>query len=123
MLRKVLGMLAALVLVVFIAKYFLSGEEMNEGNPIAVSELAKNIQTYNDKIVVVEGEVSHSGQLGAGFYTLDDNSGSTIAVMTLRAVPSKGQHVKVRGQVKQMLKVGSQQGLTLIEKGNGEKAQ
>lgn len=71
-----------------------------------IAEIKAHPRDFNFKRVTIEGEVT--GALNVPIiraFTVKDATGE-IVVVTDRAVPSKGDHVRVRGQVDQAFAVG-----------------
>ena len=98
-----------------LAKLFLfkDGEEARPGEVVKISEIKANAREFDQKIVTVSGTVLNSGSVGLGGYTLDGTG--TIIVLTTKAVPVKGDELKVKGKITEAMKVGSSQQLALKE--------
>jgi hypothetical protein len=120
--NKFLGVLGLAAALFILWKFFLVGmfaEEVGNGKPIAIAELKQHIREYQGKIVTIEGEVASSGSVVLGGYRVDD--GTAIAlVLTTKGVPNKGEHLKVRGVVNQLAKVGATTEITITEKADKE---
>lgn len=116
--NKFLGVLGLVAAIFLLWKFFFAGifaEEVGNGRPIAIAELKQNIREYQGKIVTIEGEVASSGSVVLGGYRVDD--GTAIAlVLTTKGVPNKGTHIKTRGVVNQLAKVGATTEITITEK-------
>ncbi len=114
--RKFLFYILIIAVGFLLAKLFLfkDGEEVRPGEVVKVAEIRANARNFDQKIVTVSGTVLHSGSVGLGGYTLDDGTG-TIIVLTTKAVPVKGDMLKVRGKITEAIKVGSAQQMALKE--------
>jgi hypothetical protein len=80
-----------------------------------IKEILDKPADYDGKRVTVEGEVSDSANiLVLKFYRLQDATGR-IAVVTSRAVPRPGAHVRSTGTVHQAFALGSDQLTVIVE--------
>lgn len=116
--NKFLGILGVAAAIFILWKFFFVGmfaEEVGNGRPIPITDLKQHIRDYQGKIVTIEGEVASSGSVVLGGYRVND--GTAIAlVLTTKGVPNKGEHIKVRGVVNQLAKVGATTEITITEK-------
>ncbi|MEO1766845.1 OB-fold nucleic acid binding domain-containing protein [Thiobacter aerophilum] len=78
-----------------------------------IGEILTHPRDYAEKTVTVRGEVrSVFSLLFVKYFTLDDGTG-TIAVVTERPLPNRGERLEVTGTVKEAFSLGDQT-LTLI---------
>ena len=118
MIKRVLGTLILLGIGIWAYNNFLSGdkgEAYKPGTVIQIGDMVKDPRFFDGKIVTVEGEVASSMSLGVGTYVVTDGTGK-IRVITTKAVPLKGEKMKVTGRVGQFAKIGQEQMLSLTEK-------
>ena len=72
-----------------------------------VARLLAEPNKYRNDNVSLTGDVTESmSLLGHGAYKLDDGTG-TLWVVSRRGVPRKGARVKVKGEVKDVVDIGS----------------
>ena len=72
-----------------------------------VARLLAEPNRYRNDNVSLSGDVTESmSLLGHGAYKLDDGTG-TIWIVSRRGVPRKGARVKVKGEVKDVVDIGS----------------
>jgi hypothetical protein len=72
-----------------------------------VARLLAEPNRYRNDDVSLRGDVTESmSLLGHGAYKLDDGTG-TIWIVSRRGVPRKGARVKVKGEVKDVVDIGS----------------
>jgi hypothetical protein len=84
--------------------------------PTPIRDILDHPEQYDGKRVTIEGEVDASANLVlVRYYRLRDQTGS-LAVVTPKAVPRKGAHVKVSGIVHQAFVLGDQN-LTVLNEG------
>jgi len=82
-----------------------------------IHELLTHPRQYEGKSVVISGSVTdRASLLVTNYFVLRDDSGE-IRVMTDRALPSVGEHLRVRGHVEQALAIGSQDLVVFQEDG------
>ena len=87
--------------------------------PVPIKDVRDHPRKYADKTVTVEGKVSGAFSLFVvKYFTLDDGTG-TIGVITERALPGKGETIKVTGTVKEAFSLGDQTLTVLVEQGSG----
>ena len=72
-----------------------------------VARMLAEPNKYRNDNVSLSGDVTESmSLLGHGAYKLDDGTG-TIWIVSRRGVPRKGARVKVKGEVKDVVDIGS----------------
>ena len=72
-----------------------------------VAKLLAEPARYRNNDAKLSGDVTESvSLLGRGAYKLDDGTG-TIWIVSLRGVPRKGARVEVKGEVKDVVDIGS----------------
>ncbi|MFN0202468.1 MAG: hypothetical protein ACKVTZ_13165 [Bacteroidia bacterium] len=103
-----------LVYKLFVQPKMTVAEVARNGKVITVAEMQDNTREFEGKNVTVEGEVTNSGSMIVGGYTIDDGTGK-IWVVTTKAVPNKGIRMKVSGVLSQVAKIGKNAKLTLTE--------
>ena len=79
-----------------------------------IGKIMKDPRFYEGKTVTVSGEVENSFSVCIKFYSISDGTG-TIYVRTDRAVPLKGELIKVKGKYNQFIKIGAKQYSTITE--------
>lgn len=80
-----------------------------------IGDIKNNPREYVGKEVVVSGTVSRTYSLFViKYFTLRDKTGE-ITVVTERPLPREGQHLKVRGVVKEAFAIGSENLLVIQE--------
>jgi hypothetical protein len=83
--------------------------------PTPIKEILDRPADFDGKHVTVEGDVVDSANLLVlKFYRLQDATGK-ISVVTSRAVPRPGAHVKARGRVHQAFALGNDQLTVVVE--------
>jgi hypothetical protein len=86
-----------------------------------VVDIKDNPRDYVGKEVVVSGTVLQTYSLFViKYFTLRDDSGE-ITVVTERPLPREGQHLKIRGVVKEAFAIGKESLLVIQENSEGEK--
>ncbi len=80
-----------------------------------IGDIQENIGEYMDEKVTIRGEVVESVNLYIfKYYRVNDETG-TITIKTGDSVPKVGQMVKVKGHVKQILAIDTDQLLVIEE--------
>ncbi len=86
--------------------------------PIFVTSIGKiisNPRPYEDKVVKVYGEVTKRNSfVFVKYFLLKDKTGE-IAIVTKKAMPSKGTKLKVKGRVKESFSIGDYQLLVIVQ--------
>jgi hypothetical protein len=86
-----------------------------------IGDINNNPRDYVGKEVVVSGEVTRRFTLFVvKYFALRDDSGE-ITVVTERPLPKQGEHLKLRGVVKEAFAIGSESLLVIQEKPEREK--
>lgn len=84
-----------------------------------IGDITDNPRNYVDKEVVVSGEVIRTfSLLVIKYFTLRDETGE-ITVVAEGPLPRGGEHIKVRGVVKEAFAIGSGSLLVIREKQEG----
>lgn len=82
---------------------------------VDIGEVVASPRDYDGGWITVAGEVTDSlNLLLVRAYTVRDRTGE-ILVVTERAVPRKGEHVRVRGQVNQAFAFGGKSLVVIME--------
>jgi len=82
-----------------------------------IGDILDHPRDYDGKTVTVEGEVTDSTNLlVVKYYVVKDDTGE-IHVVTDKAVPRKGEKVRVTGQVNQQLAIGDKSLVVIRESG------
>ena len=85
------------------------------GNAVTIKDITSDPRTYVGKTVLIEGEVSDVMSLVlARYFVIDDGTG-TMTVITDKALPGKGQRMRVLGKVSDFFSLGPASALVLIE--------
>jgi hypothetical protein len=80
-----------------------------------IGDILKDVRAYDGKTVTIAGEVTESANLMiVKYYEVEDGSGK-IVVVTERAVPEKGERVRVTGQVNQAFALGDKSVAVILE--------
>ncbi len=80
-----------------------------------IGKLLENPAEFENKIITIRGEVAdRMALLAVKYYILKDNTGE-IKVVTKRALPAKGIKLSVKGKVKAIFAIGSEQEIVFIE--------
>lgn len=83
--------------------------------PTDIKKILDNPRDYDGKTVTVSGVVIESVNLFfLKYYTVKDETGE-IAVVTKKAVPTKGAKLKVTGRVNQAFAIGEKSVVVIIE--------
>ncbi len=83
--------------------------------PTKIGEILNHPRQFDGKVVTVKGEVTGSvNVLLLRTYTVQDQTGEMI-VVTDRAVPRRGEQLRVRGRVREAFVVGDRALTVLIE--------
>jgi aspartyl/asparaginyl-tRNA synthetase len=86
-----------------------------------IKEIVDHPRDYADKAVTVEGEVKGVFSLiFIKYFTLDDGTGS-ITVVTEKPLPNKGEHLKIKGTVKEAFSLGDQTMTLIVEEKEPQK--
>ncbi len=81
-----------------------------------IGDIIGHPRDYADKEVTVSGEVVETFSLFVvKYFTVRDDSGE-ISVVTERALPAKGEKIKVTGTVREAFSIGTKTALVLVEK-------
>ena len=84
-------------------------------NSASIKEIVKDPRTYVDHTVTVEGNVTGVLSLVVfKYFTINDGTGQ-INVVTDRPLPRQGQKIKVIGKVKEVIALGRDTLLVLME--------
>ncbi len=85
-----------------------------------IGSIVGDSRAYDGRTVTIAGEVKESANLlVVRTYVVDDGTGS-LTVITGRAVPRAGAHVRVTGVVHQAFALGDESLVVLKESGDGE---
>jgi len=80
-----------------------------------IRQILKDPRAYDGKTVTVQGDVSDTFSLVViKYFELNDGTG-VIRVVSDKALPSKGQQLKVTGRIRQAFSLGDQSIMVLIE--------
>ena len=80
-----------------------------------IGDITNKPRHYADKEVTVSGEVTEAFSLVVvKYFTLRDNTGE-IAIVTDRALPKEGEHLTVKGVVREAFSIGNQSLLVIVE--------
>ncbi len=80
-----------------------------------IADIRNNPRHYADKEVTVSGEVTGTFSLVVvKYFTLRDNTGE-ITIVTQRPLPKEGEHLRVRGTVREAFSLGSESLLVIVE--------
>jgi hypothetical protein len=83
--------------------------------PTPIGKIRNDIRDYDGKVVNIQGTVSDVFSLVfVKYFTVKDKTGE-IAVVTSKALPQKGDKVKVTGTVKQAFSIGAQSLTVIVE--------
>ena len=82
---------------------------------IQIKEIMDNPREYADRKVAVEGEVSGVFSLIVIKYFLVNDGTGEIGVVTEKALPRKGQKIRITGTVKEAFSLGDQTLTILLE--------
>lgn len=85
------------------------------GQVVTIGQIQAHPREHVGRTAVIEGEVTGTMSLVlARYFTLDDGTG-TINVVTGGVLPRKGEWLRVAGRVSDVLSLGSESTLILIE--------
>lgn len=87
---------------------------------VPIRDIVDNPREFADKKVTVEGEVSGAFSLFVIKYFLVNDGTAEIGVVSDKALPRKGQKIRVSGTVKEAFSLGDQSMTILIEDGSGK---
>ncbi|HNY70733.1 MAG TPA: hypothetical protein PK125_12290 [Syntrophorhabdus sp.] len=80
-----------------------------------IGNITGHPRDYAGKEVIISGEVTEIFSLFIiRYFTVRDGTGE-ITVVTDRPLPAKGEHIKIRGIVKEAFSLGTQSTLVLVE--------
>ena len=80
-----------------------------------IGNITGHPRDYAGKEVIISGEVTEIFSLFIiRYFTVRDRTGE-ITVVTDRPLPAKGEHIKIRGIVKEAFSLGTQSTLVLVE--------
>jgi hypothetical protein len=83
--------------------------------PTKIADIRDKPRSYADKEIFVAGEVTKTFSLIiVKYFTLRDSTGE-IMVVTERTLPEEGEHLKVRGKVREAFSIGSERLLVIVE--------
>lgn len=82
---------------------------------VPIKSIIDNPRDYADKKVAVEGEVTGAFSLFVVKYFLVNDGTGEIGVVSEKALPNKGQKIRVIGTVKEAFSLGDQTMTILIE--------
>ncbi len=80
-----------------------------------IGDIKNNPRRYADKTVTVSGDVTRTfSLLVIKYFTLRDSTGE-ITVVTQRPMPKEGEHLTVKGTVRETFSLGSETMLVIME--------
>jgi hypothetical protein len=80
-----------------------------------IGDIRNSPRQYADKKVIVSGEATRIFSfLVVKYFTLRDSTGE-ITVVTQRPLPKEGEHLKVRGVVREAFSIGNESFLVIVE--------
>ncbi len=80
-----------------------------------IGDIEKAPGQYDGRNVTIAGKVTATHDLlVVKYYEVDDGTGE-IAVVTDSALPKEGEHVRVKGQVKQAFAIGTARLVVIVE--------
>ncbi|OGF67088.1 MAG: hypothetical protein A2Y62_09105, partial [Candidatus Fischerbacteria bacterium RBG_13_37_8] len=83
--------------------------------PSPIGDITKNIREYNNRKVVIHGEVTERFSLiFIKYFKVKDATGE-IAVVTDRPLPEIGEMIKVKGVVKEAFSIGDKSAKVIVE--------
>lgn len=82
---------------------------------VPIKSIVDNPRDYADKKVTIEGEVTGAFSLFVVKYFLVNDGTGEIGVVSEKALPNKGQKIRVVGTVKEAFSLGDQTMTILIE--------
>ena len=87
---------------------------------VPIRDIVDNPRQFADKNVTVEGEVSGAFSLFVIKYFLVNDGTAEIGVVSDKALPRRGQKIRVSGTIKEAFSLGDQSMTILVEDGSGK---
>jgi hypothetical protein len=85
---------------------------------VTIQEILDNPRNFEGKTVTVEGTVKELFSLFViKYFTLTDDNGLEIHIVTERSLPKKGEKLRVRGKVEEGFSFGDQTFTVIMEEG------
>lgn len=110
MIKNIIIGILTLIIITGIAWYYF-----NNFNYTPIGEILKNPRDYDEKTVIISGQVKDRiSLLLIKYFIVQDNTGE-IFVITSRAMPLKGSSVQVKGTIREAYSIGDEQMIVLIE--------
>jgi hypothetical protein len=82
-----------------------------------IRQILNDPRTYDGKTVTLEGEVTNTFSLMIiKYFEINDGTGA-IGVVSSKALPAKGQRIKVTGEIRQAFSLGDRNLTVLMEDG------
>ena len=90
----------------------------NQSGPVKIKQILDHPRQYDGREVTIEGQVETSTNvLVFKYFVLRDDTGA-IAVITYKAVPARGERIRVRGHVNQAFALQGKSLTVIMEDAN-----
>lgn len=111
------GLAAVLWFLIFLVFLFSACDPVNKLTSIKIKDILDHPRNYENKEVTIYGTVTNAvSLLVVKYFEIQDDTG-TIKVVTDKLLPTKGEKLKVTGQMT-AIEIGTERWIVLREKSN-----